>query len=372
MNALKTWYEGAKMRFESLPFRTLRMVVMHPGSGPIIEKDAHTPHDPASLTKLMNFYVACSMATSAPANIPISAHSVSVSKNNADILKAGGTLPWDTALSAMMVASDNRAATAIAEALGSGPTSEARHREYVARMNSTARELGMHHSYFINASGMVVKPAPKKLPHTTATDMATLMTAIYRDFPEEAKRHLEASEVTYANHRFNAHHGLNTPQAPSFIGTFSDYILNSGSKTGFTNRALYNIATMVRGTENQSLVIVLMGVSPTTMTNALGLVEKDSVPLRTRKTKDPKSVDGDALRDALAQKVIHLWAKAAKEAEKIYIPTLAPAPEPMPPLPRPHLTISPLPFDDVLISDFVPLPTALPASVAAAASEPAR
>ena len=71
MNALKTWYEGAKARFESLPFRTLRIVVAHPGGAPIIAKDADTPHDPASLTKLMNFYVACSMAKTAPANIPI-------------------------------------------------------------------------------------------------------------------------------------------------------------------------------------------------------------------------------------------------------------------------------------------------------------
>ena len=372
MNALKTWYEGAKARFESLPFRTLRIVVAHPGGAPIIAKDADTPHDPASLTKLMNFYVACSMAKTAPANIPITAHSVAVSNNYSDVLKVGDSLPWDTALDAMIVASDNRAATAIAEALGKGPTSETRHREYVGRMNSTAQKLGMRATHFTNASGMVMNPAPKKLAQTTATDMATLMTAIYRDFPEEARRHLEANDVTYANRRFTAHHGLNTPDAPAFIGNFNDYVLNAGSKTGFTKRALFNMAALVRGPADNALVIVLMGVSPATMTHVLDLVEKDSVPPHTRRTKNTQLVDGDALRDAIAKKVIHLWAKAAKEAEEIYTPVIPPAPNPIAALPKIKPILEPFHFNDVPILDFTIPALGLPKPSTESISIPSR
>ncbi|MDQ6968277.1 MAG: D-alanyl-D-alanine carboxypeptidase family protein [Mariprofundaceae bacterium] len=59
---------------------------------------------------------------------------------------------------------------------------------FAERMNQKAKELGMKHSHFMNATGF-----PAKGHYSSAMDMAILAAALWRDFPEDYKVFSEKS-----------------------------------------------------------------------------------------------------------------------------------------------------------------------------------
>ena len=132
----------------------------------IFEKDADSPRQVASVTKLMTLLIAFEALESGEITLD---ESVTVSSAAAGqegsqaLLDAGAAYPLEELLKATIVASANDAACALAERLSG--TEEA----FVARMNERAAELGLTNTVYQNCTGL-----PNSAMHTTARDVATL------------------------------------------------------------------------------------------------------------------------------------------------------------------------------------------------------
>lgn len=203
---------------------------------------------PASLTKMMTLYLLFEAMDQGRVSrsdlIPIS-HNAAARPPSKLGLKAGQSIPVDTAIRVLVVKSANDVATAVAEFLGGG--SEAR---FAGMMTAKARELGMNRTVFRNASGL---PDPNQV--TTATDMARLSIALRRQFPHYYV-YFGQTEVTVAGRTIKGHN-----KAMEMIPGAD------GLKTGYTRASGFNLATSVnRG--GKSVVGVVMGEESAAIRNA--------------------------------------------------------------------------------------------------------
>lgn len=203
---------------------------------------------PASLTKMMTLYLLFEAMDQGRVSrsdlIPISRNAAARPPSKLG-LKAGQSIPVDTAIRVLVVKSANDVATAVAEFLGDG--SEAR---FAGMMTAKARELGMSRTVFRNASGL---PDPNQV--TTATDMARLSIALRRQFPHYYG-YFGQTEVTVAGRIIKGHN-----KAMEMIPGAD------GLKTGYTRASGFNLATSVnRG--GKSVVGVVMGENTAEIRNA--------------------------------------------------------------------------------------------------------
>jgi len=146
-------------------------------SGRVIEhEEAFKRWYPASLSKLMTAYVAFraiqagEVALDSPIKMTKHAAAEPPSKMG---LKPGTVMRLDTALEMMLVKSANDIAMTIAENIGGSQAA------FAERMNAAAARLGMTGSHFVNPNGLF---SPEQ--YTTARDLALLVTALRRDFPQ--------------------------------------------------------------------------------------------------------------------------------------------------------------------------------------------
>jgi D-alanyl-D-alanine carboxypeptidase len=194
---------------------------------------------PASLTKMMTLYMMFEAMDqgriSRDTAIPVSRNAARRPPSKLG-LKAGQSIPVDTAIRVLVVKSANDVATAVAEFLGDG--SEAR---FAEMMTAKARTLGMNRTTFKNASGL---PDPGQV--TTATDMARLSIALRRQFPHHYG-YFRQTEVTVAGRTIKGHN-----KAMDMIPGAD------GLKTGYTRASGFNLATSVRR-QGKSIVGVVMG-----------------------------------------------------------------------------------------------------------------
>ncbi|MCY0095043.1 D-alanyl-D-alanine carboxypeptidase family protein [Hoeflea ulvae] len=202
---------------------------------------------PASLTKMMTLYLMFEAIDEGRVSrtdlIPISRNAARRPPSKLG-LKAGETIPVDTAIRVLVVKSANDVATAVAEFLGG---SEAR---FAEMMTAKARALGMNRTVFKNASGL---PDPDQV--TTATDMARLSIALRRAFPHHYG-YFGHREVTVAGRTIKGHN-----KALDMIPGAD------GLKTGYTRASGFNLATSVtRG--GKSVVGVVMGENTSKIRNA--------------------------------------------------------------------------------------------------------
>ena len=203
---------------------------------------------PASLTKMMTLYLLFEAMDEGRVSrsdlIPISRNAAARPPSKLG-LKAGQSIPVDTAIRVLVVKSANDVATAVAEFLGGG--SEAR---FAEMMTAKARALGMSRTTFRNASGL---PDPNQV--TTATDMARLSIALRRQFPHYYG-YFGQTEVTVAGRTIKGHN-----KAMEMIPGAD------GLKTGYTRASGFNLATSVnRG--GKSVVGVVMGEDSAAIRNA--------------------------------------------------------------------------------------------------------
>jgi D-alanyl-D-alanine carboxypeptidase len=87
--------------------------------------------------------------------------------------KPGTVLTADNALKLMLVRSNNDIAMALGENVGGSEAA------FAERMNTEAARLGMTDSHFVNPNGL---HSPQQ--YTTARDLALLVAALRRDFPQ--------------------------------------------------------------------------------------------------------------------------------------------------------------------------------------------
>ncbi len=203
-------------------------------------EDADDSWYPASLTKIMTAYVAFEAVKTGKLTldqkIPVS-EAANLEPPSKVGLPVGGELQVDLALQALIVKSANDVAVMLAEAIsGSVP-------EFVNKMNDTAKRLGMSKTHFINPNGL---PAPDQA--TSARDLAKLVRAVIKDYPEYA-RYWGMPDMHIGKIRLQTHNAL--------LKTFEGA---DGFKTGFTCDSGYNVVASATR-DNRRLIAIVLGES---------------------------------------------------------------------------------------------------------------
>ena len=148
----------------------------HFSSKVLAENRADERAEPASLTKLMTAYVVFAALTEGRIKLTDTA-TISVhawrTQGSRTFVQVGTRIPVDILLKGMIVQSGNDATIALAEHVAGSEAA------FAQMMNEYARRLGMSASHFVNSDGL---PAPEH--YSSARDIATLSSALIRDFPQ--------------------------------------------------------------------------------------------------------------------------------------------------------------------------------------------
>ena len=202
--------------------------------------------EPASITKLMTGYIVFEALKdkrlTLAEEVPVSEYAWhtggSASGGSTTFLEVHSRVPVEVLIKGMIVQSGNDATIALAERLGGTEAA------FAQIMNEYALRLGMKGTNFVNSWG-----GPHPDHYTTARDLATLSTAIIRDYPEYY-RWYSMREFTWNKHTQTNRNGL----------LYRDSSVD-GIKTGHTESAKYCLVSSAkRG--NQRLIAVVLG-SPT-------------------------------------------------------------------------------------------------------------
>lgn len=214
-------------------------MVIEPVSGVVIySEDADRQWHPASLTKLMTAYLALEAVRdgrlSLSDTLACSAHAFSQPPSKMG-LPVGAELTVDDGLKALIIKSANDVAIMLAEKIGGDEPA------FVAKMNETAKRLGMNQTQFFNANGL-----PHDQQVTSARDMALLARALLKEFPEFTYIYA-LSEATVGKYVVHTHNEL----LNGFEG-------GDGMKTGFVCASGYNVVASATR-DGQKIVAVVLG-----------------------------------------------------------------------------------------------------------------
>lgn len=133
----------------------------------LLEKNPGVETSIASITKLMTAMVVLDAGLPMDEMITIAAADVDKHKYTGSRLALGKSLSRETLLKLALIASENRAAAALARAYPGGTE------KFVADMNRKARELGMSNTHFDDATGLHASN------RSTAEDLVKLANTAY-------------------------------------------------------------------------------------------------------------------------------------------------------------------------------------------------
>ncbi len=155
------------------------LVLFDLNSGQVLQhQDAFKRWYPASLSKLMTAYVTFRAIAAGEVQldspIKVTKHSAAEPPSKMGF-KPGSVMRLDNALKMMLVKSANDIAMAVGENVGGSQAA------FADRMNAEAARLGMTGTHFVNPNGLY---SPDQ--YTTARDLAVLVMAIRREFPQYA------------------------------------------------------------------------------------------------------------------------------------------------------------------------------------------
>jgi len=223
--------------------------VMDARTGEVLyAKNADTRLHPASLTKMMTLYITFQAIergeVSLDSMVTVSANAASQPPSRLG-LRTGQRIELRYLIRAAAVKSANDAAAAIGDYLGGNEA------KFAARMNATAKALGMRNTTFKNANGLT-----REGHLSTAHDMSILGRHLLYDFPQYynlfSRRTADAgiARVASTNRRFlDAYPGAD------------------GIKTGYTVPAGFNlVASAQRG--NKRIIATVFGGTSTAQRNA--------------------------------------------------------------------------------------------------------
>ncbi len=213
----------------------------------LTERDADTPNDPASLTKLMTAYVVFGALRDKRLTLE---QTLPVSKRAWDERKGDPSLMFidtlmtpkvDELLRGMIIQSGNDASVALAEGVAGSLE------QFVAMMNRQAQAWGLKNTSFKNVTGMT-EPGHK----SSARDLSVIASNLIRDFPEYYSYYSQR-EFTFNKIRQD-NRNLLLRRDPTV----------DGMKTGYTEAAGYClIASSLRDYPNgkRRLLSVVMGTA---------------------------------------------------------------------------------------------------------------
>jgi len=202
------------------------------------EKDPDKIVEPASLTKLMTAYVVFNELKNKHLK---GTDKVRISENawrtggSRMYIKVNTEVSVDDLLRGMIIQSGNDASVALAEHVAGSESA------FANMMNQYAQELGLTNTSYANSTGM---PAKKHL--TSARDMATMATAIIRNFPEYYPLY---SEKSFTYNKIKQDNRNNLLWRDSSV---------DGMKTGYTKAAGYCLVSSAKR-EQMRLISVVMG-----------------------------------------------------------------------------------------------------------------
>lgn len=214
-------------------------LVIDGDSGAVLhQENAGSKRYPASLTKVMTLYLTFEALSNGKLKIDQKLKVSSKAANQAPSkmgLRSGETITVRDAIISLIIKSANDCAVVLAEGIAGSEW------QFALMMNQKAKDLGMNHTNFRNASGL-----HDSRQVTTAFDLARLAVAIRRDFP--GYYHLfSRTQFTYKGKTINTHNRV-----------LKKYPGADGLKTGYVNASGFNLITTVdRG--GRRLVGVVMG-----------------------------------------------------------------------------------------------------------------
>lgn len=212
----------------------------------LVEKNADTKLNPASLTKLMTAYVAGqevnrgNISLEDQVRISRNAWAKNFPDSSKMFIEVGTDVKLIDLYRGLIVQSGNDASVAIAEHVAGNEGA------FVSLMNSWAQTLGLENSAFTNPHGLDSDGL-----YSTPRDIALLSQAIIRDLPAIYPLY---SETVYSYNGITQYNRN---------GLLRDRSLNvDGMKTGYTSGAGYSLATSATNGDMR-LISVVMGSSST-------------------------------------------------------------------------------------------------------------
>lgn len=202
-------------------------------------RDADAPRYPASLTKVMTLYLVFDGLDSGKLKL---SDRLTVSKFAQHQqpsrlgLKAGQTITVEDAIRALVTKSANDVAVVLAEKLGG---TEAK---FAVKMTAKAKELGLDHTTFKNASGL-----PNKAQLTTAADLEKLAEAMFKGH-RNRYNYFSTAEFTWKRRHYENHNTL-LAKVPGV----------DGIKTGYTNASGYNLMASAQRNGHRVIAVMLGG-----------------------------------------------------------------------------------------------------------------
>ncbi|MCP5405867.1 MAG: D-alanyl-D-alanine carboxypeptidase [Pseudomonadaceae bacterium] len=215
--------------------------VVHPETGTVLlNQNGDERMGPASLTKLMTLYLLFDSLKQGEYKLtdefPVSEKAWRMGGSKM-FVEVGKTVPVESLIRGIAIVSGNDACVVVAEKLGGTEDG------FAGFMNTTAQRLGMTNTHFVNASGW-----PDPAQYSTAHDIAMLVAALLRDFPEY-KHYLTEEEFVWNGIKQQNRNGLLHAGVGIDIG-----------KTGHTEESGFHLASSAVQ-KDQRLITVVMGTS---------------------------------------------------------------------------------------------------------------
>ncbi len=192
----------------------------------------------ASLTKIATCMVVLDWANlhkvDLSALVPLSNAAFAGGATSSVGLMPGDSVSLRDLMYCALLASDNAAANALADHVGSrisNPEGLDPIGNFVAQMNALARNLQMKRTLFLNPSGMDNLPKGQALPHSTAEDIARLTRHAY----EDAAFKFYVAQKSRAIHVFR--NGIDNPTEIKNTNELLGQDNIDGVKTGRTRKA---------------------------------------------------------------------------------------------------------------------------------------
>lgn len=239
-NEIKGWPQGPSTYNEA-------SIVMDVNSGAILyAKNIDTKEYPASITKVLTSLIALENGN-ATDKVTFTDDCVSFMKGGYSSIgmKAGEEISLNDALYAMLLASANEVAYAIAANVGENYDS------FIQKMNQRAVELNCKNSHFVNANGL-----HDSQHYTTARDMALIGSEVIKH--EEFKTITETLQYTIAPTSIVPEERIFQQKHRMLKPTDKYYYENCiAGKTGYTDEALSTLITWAQK-DNLELVCVVL------------------------------------------------------------------------------------------------------------------
>ncbi|MGE5813559.1 MAG: D-alanyl-D-alanine carboxypeptidase family protein [Acidobacteriota bacterium] len=252
---IRAWREAMEPKFRKdengvlVPdVRAAAAIVMNPETGQILyETNAQDKRSIASITKVMTSLVFLEDDPDLSQEVTVEREDVYAASTTH--LRANERVRLEDVLHLALIASDNAAARILARTSHGGTD------PFVQRMNEKALELGLQNTTFTDPSGL----DPNNV--SSAYDLSRLIAYAAGDERIAAIMRKPEYKLTTSRHTITIH-------STNRLLANGDTDVRGG-KTGFTNKAGYCLATLLRLPQGEQVAVVVLGAR----SNALRFTE---------------------------------------------------------------------------------------------------